>query len=334
VSAPITQDPGHQENPRFTPLGPRLKEQREKRGITLDQISQTTKIGTRFLQALEEDHFEQLPGGIFNKGFVRAYARCVGIDEEQAVADYLTATGANQPKIVAAEEPPVLEPPAKPPRERAAGLPWGIFATLLLIIAFTFAVWGFYSRVTSTREKELTQAPQAAPAAAKQSPLNEPPSPQTPNQSQPSPASPKNSSSATSGGRTIPNANLLGTEVPAIVASTENPAQGGLVLRIKAREDSWLSITVDGEVTSGQILAAAAEKTVRAQNAILIRAGNIGALDFEFKGKPLPVQGALGEVKTLAFDANGWHTVRKPSPPPESSSPPESPPPPEAEPQP
>ena len=45
------------------------------------------------LQALEEDKFNQLPGGIFNKGFVRAYSRCVGLDEDQTVAEYLQASG-------------------------------------------------------------------------------------------------------------------------------------------------------------------------------------------------------------------------------------------------
>src|SRR5208337_5598993 len=74
-------------------FGEKLKSEREKRKITLEQISSSTKIGTRMLQALEEDRFNQLPGGIFNKGFVRAYSRCVGLDEDQTVADYLEASG-------------------------------------------------------------------------------------------------------------------------------------------------------------------------------------------------------------------------------------------------
>ena len=59
------------------------------RGISLEEIAEATKIGTRSLRALEEQDFDKLPGGIFNKGFVRAYARYLGLDEEQAVADYL-----------------------------------------------------------------------------------------------------------------------------------------------------------------------------------------------------------------------------------------------------
>src|SRR6202051_3271583 len=74
-------------------FGEKLKLEREKRKITLEEISVSTKIGTRMLQALEENKFNQLPGGIFNKGFVRAYSRCLGLDEDQTIADYLQASG-------------------------------------------------------------------------------------------------------------------------------------------------------------------------------------------------------------------------------------------------
>ena len=78
-------------------LGTRFRQERERQKITLDDVATSTKIGTRMLKALEDDHFDQLPGGIFNKGFVRAYARHLGMDEEQAITDYLAATGASQP---------------------------------------------------------------------------------------------------------------------------------------------------------------------------------------------------------------------------------------------
>lgn len=77
-------------------FGEKLRTQREKRGIALDAISNITKISPRMLRALEEEHFDQLPGGVFNKGFVRAYARQVGLDEEETLAEYLTALRENQ----------------------------------------------------------------------------------------------------------------------------------------------------------------------------------------------------------------------------------------------
>jgi len=77
-------------------FGEKLRKQREQRGISLDTISTTTKISPRMLRAIEDEHFDQLPGGVFSKGFVRAYARQVGLNEEEAVADYLTALRENQ----------------------------------------------------------------------------------------------------------------------------------------------------------------------------------------------------------------------------------------------
>src|SRR6266478_10215104 len=67
-----TSKDSRQESGRVESFGARLKKEREQRGVTLDDIALSTKIGKRFLSALEEEHFEQLPGGIFSKGFVRA----------------------------------------------------------------------------------------------------------------------------------------------------------------------------------------------------------------------------------------------------------------------
>ena len=69
-------------------LGEELRKAREERGITLRNISDATHIGMRFLQAIESDAYNQLPGGIFNRSFVRLFARQVGLDEEQVVARY------------------------------------------------------------------------------------------------------------------------------------------------------------------------------------------------------------------------------------------------------
>jgi Helix-turn-helix domain/Domain of unknown function (DUF4115) len=77
-------------------FGEKLRKQREQRGLALDAISNTTKISTRMLRALEDEHFDQLPGGVFNKGFVRAYARQVGLDEEETITEYLAALRESQ----------------------------------------------------------------------------------------------------------------------------------------------------------------------------------------------------------------------------------------------
>ena len=94
-------------------LGEELKHKREERGITLAEISEETRIGTRFLKAIESDSFSILPGGIFTRSFIRAYAKQVGMDEDQAIGLYLQQVGG--PAIEeqdsagqATEQPPVL----------------------------------------------------------------------------------------------------------------------------------------------------------------------------------------------------------------------------------
>src|SRR5215469_11758744 len=78
-------------------FGDKLRREREMRGITLAEIAESTKISTRHLKALEDEQFEALPGGVFNRGFVRAYARFLGINEEQTVADYAAASNEQEP---------------------------------------------------------------------------------------------------------------------------------------------------------------------------------------------------------------------------------------------
>lgn len=69
-------------------LGQELKQEREKRGISLEEISRATKISYRFLQAIENDNYELLPGGFFNRAFLRAYLRYLGLEEKPYLDRY------------------------------------------------------------------------------------------------------------------------------------------------------------------------------------------------------------------------------------------------------
>ncbi|MGC1620965.1 MAG: helix-turn-helix domain-containing protein [Candidatus Acidiferrum sp.] len=69
-------------------FGERLKREREMREVSLKEVTSATRIGSRFLEALENEEWEKLPGGIFNRGFVRAIARYLGLDEENLLAEY------------------------------------------------------------------------------------------------------------------------------------------------------------------------------------------------------------------------------------------------------
>ncbi len=273
-------------------LGPRLKREREQRKITLDEISLSTKIATRFLLAIEEEHFDQLPGGIFNKGFVRAYARSVGVDEFQAVADYELASGVNlPPPETAAGEIPVLAVADVSALDQDSGsgasrIPWEWFAVALLIVAFGLAVWGFYSPERS----------------AKPGPVPPPPAPHDS-------AAVAPSSTAQTGGTPSPvTANPVPPDTnttPPIQPPTSTSSPGAFLVQIKANQDSWVAISADGRQIMQDTLYASAEKSVGARDQVVIKTGNAGALDISFNGKRLPAQGGLHEVKTLTFDPTG-----------------------------
>jgi cytoskeleton protein RodZ len=265
-------------------FGARLKREREQRKITLDDISVATKIGTRFLAALEEERFDQLPGGIFNKGFVRAYARHLGLDEKQTIADFVAASAPRLPETPP-EETPVLAamavrvPESKQKSRGGDGIPWGIVAVVLLVMAFGFAVWGFHSR-----EKSVPRVVVSPPDGTEQA----------------QPASPGTTSPTA---ETSPTGSSALETAPAAAAPVSNA--GVFVVSIKARQDSWISITSDGKQIMQDTLAAAAEKSIEGRNQIVIKTGNVGALDISFNGKKLAPQGRDNQVKTLTFELNG-----------------------------
>jgi cytoskeleton protein RodZ len=293
-------------------FGEKLKLEREKRKITLEQISSSTKIGTRMLQALEEDKFNQLPGGIFNKGFVRAYARCLGLDEDQTVADYLEASGDAPPvstEIVAPQDEERDNQENLSRLEASTGgtarqLPWGWFAAVLLVVAIALSFWSHRRRehqrpsVRSTATMPATQSPVAPPPAGA--------SGKDTNRNIANRVPPATSGSPTTGspaGRSATSA--VSKTSQDLTPATPAAAPGEFTVVIRAREESWVSITADGRAISSELLSAGSERAVRGRKEIMVKAGNAGGVDFRFNGQKLDIGGAFGEVKTVTFGPRG-----------------------------
>ncbi len=291
-------------------FGERLKQEREKRKITLEQISVSTKIGTRMLQALEEDNFSQLPGGIFNKGFVRAYSRFVGLDEDQTVAEYLEASGDLPPVPTESEsrEDEAREIEENVRRETSADspvrqLPWGWFAALLLVVAIALSFWNHRRR--EHPRPSLPPTPTATETQSPAPPLSGGTTGQPNRVSSATSGSPENGSPPTSSSmgvsaKPVPPKTSQGL-APALPAATP----GEFTVVIQAREDSWISITVDDEIVSSGLLLAGSQRTVRARKEIIVKAGNSGGIDFRLNGVKLDTGGEPGEVRTLTFGPRG-----------------------------
>lgn len=301
-------------------FGERLKQEREKRKITLEQISVSTKIGTRMLQALEEDKFHQLPGGIFNKGFVRAYSRFVGLDEDQTVAEYLEASGDAPPVPTEPEsrEDEASEIEDNGSRETGADaparqLPWGWFAAILLVVALALSFWShrrWEHRGPPLPPTPTTTAPQSSavqPSGGASGQQN--------GASSPTSGLPKNGSpptgSPTGGSARSATPKTYQDLAPALPAATP----GEFTVVIRAREDSWISITADGGTVFSELLIAGSERSVRGRKEITVKAGNAGGIDFRLNGNKLDTGGESGEVRTFTFGPRGI-LPNAPAPPP------------------
>lgn len=311
-------------------FGEKLKLEREKRKISLEQISSSTKIGTRMLQALEENKFSQLPGGIFNKGFVRAYARVVGLDEEQAVAEYLQASG-DAPLV--RNELGAQETASRDDRERenqqtvrrlesisdqaARPLPWGLFAALLLVVALALSFWSHRQHERARESALPTPTTTTAPSPTGAGP--------TPGEAGGTSPLPSNSAAGTAPTTSSPKTNSSTSSPPqpalAVAPKTSpnsTPAlPGEFTVLIQVREESWISISADGKSTPSELLEAGSERTVRGRKEVIVKAGNAAGVTFRFNGKKLDTGGEYGEVKTVTFGPGGL----VPSPPAPPSNP-------------
>jgi cytoskeleton protein RodZ len=314
-------------------FGEKLKLEREKRKITLEEISVSTKIGTRMLQALEENKFNQLPGGIFNKGFVRAYSRCIGLDEDQTVADYLKASG-DVPSVsaeIAAHEDELhrrddrddgndrgktrvsrLDASSDSPAHQ---IPWGLLAAILLLVALALLLW---IRREHTHKKEALRTAPVAPEAQSSgtqlsgkhlsadntgsaSSVLATTAPSTPASAHPpQPNEPKSAAKAVTGASTaVKNTVTAGPTVPA------SEVAGMFTVVVQTREESWISITTDGKSVGSELLSVGSQRVARGRKEIIVKAGNVGGVDFLFNGKKLDIGGEFGEVKTVTFGPQG-----------------------------
>lgn len=108
-------------------FGERLKRERELREVTLEEVSTATRISSRFLEALENEDWPRLPGGIFGRGFVRTIARYLGLNEESLLAEYDLARGEGVHPPPAKSEERIPSPPK--------WLPVAIVLAILLLLA-------------------------------------------------------------------------------------------------------------------------------------------------------------------------------------------------------
>lgn len=272
-------------------FGDKLRRERELRGVTLDEIAEATKIGTRSLRALEEERFDQLPGGIFNKGFVRSYARFLGLDEEQAVADYVAAQS-DQPvkadvleKMAAQAEAARKNEAASVGGEgRRSNRVWVAIAVVILLAIGAGGGWKYYQKYSQQKAAAQSSAEVPPPEVktAPPGPASLTPTDAAVNTSSGDSSSPSGTKTATTTQSTnaVPVPSTPITTSPAASSATKLADQKPLTskkaleLQIHVVRATWVSVQADGKEPITETLRDSATKTVIAQDRIVLTTGN------------------------------------------------------------
>jgi cytoskeleton protein RodZ len=301
-----------------------MQREREMRGITLEEIAEATKIGTRSLRALEEQDFAKLPGGIFNKGFVRAYSRYLGIDEEQAVADYVNAVNESQAERAAAAANAEPEKTFVIADEQPQPLPQIAWKPILVLVVIAAAIIGGWRYIAKHGLPRLGRG-KAAPTSAVQPPPAPTPSVPTAEMMLPNAGAAKTTSGPASKAAKQSNAGKTeaaaksAAESAAKTTSKSPVTAGGQVVatpaalteaklfsvKVHATAESWVSITADGRLVMEGMLAADAEKTVRAERSVVLKTGNAGGVEVFHNEQAMPPLGEPNQVKTVTLTAEG-----------------------------
>lgn len=151
-------------------FGEHLKRERELRGVTIEEVAAATRISPRFLEAIESEQWDRLPGGAFNRGFIRSVARYLGLDEESMVAEYALETkGLNQSAATADVSAQGM------PRDLRPVIA-GAIVLVLIILGLIFAIHHHRAVVRA----RAAQSQRDKPPAPQTLPLNRPSIPTTP----------------------------------------------------------------------------------------------------------------------------------------------------------
>jgi cytoskeleton protein RodZ len=271
-------------------FGENLRREREMRGVRLEEIASFTKISRRFLEAIEQDDFAKLPGGIFARSFIRSYVRYLGLDEERVMAEYQLA--AQPGDDVDLHWAPASKSVAPRPVARAP-----LVATLVGIILFA----GGYALYRYSRSAAETPAPPAPSPTVTSSPAASPAQPITSPNANASPAS----VNPPAGGTAPATTRGVAPSASAVPAAGESPPtqasaqDADLVLQVAATERSWVAVDADGKTAFQRVLNPNEVKTVKAHDSFDVTAGNAQGVILTLNGETLRPLGRRGEVKSV-----------------------------------
>ena len=261
--------PGRRQPPWDQPAAPEtasfgdwLRRQREMREISLRDIADRTKISLRYLEAMEDDRFDLLPAPIFAKGFLREYARYVGLSPDEVVNHYLAVQQQQSPEDDAVKKDQTLV--NRPHRVKPVrSWTYGLFLALA-VLALIALIWGLIWYNDHRREKpaeEATPPPIAAPAE--------------------------------------PAAVTQPAAAPPVVP--EKPS-APLEVTLDFTADCWVEVKADDKQILSEQRVQGESLPIEAQRSVDIKLGDASAVEIQVNGQAYPLNGKAGEVREFRID--------------------------------
>jgi len=304
------------------PVGEFFRQVRETKGLTVDEVASKTRIHPDFLKALEEGNFAKLPDQVFAKGFVRSYARSLGLDEEEAMRRFTESAGVFYEKQLALDRLRVKQ--AEDERRKLANRKVVIAAVGVALLGLVLLLSRAPSTVAPSRQtvepaKPVPKAPlstqgqlssgkggtRAAPISEGEAAGSRPPQPAGSGQasgavsdSQPPPLpdqvrSPAPLRAEESG----PVAAVMSDPLGGLPSEKNQSGHAALTLDLEALELSWVVVQVDGGSPHEALMRPGERIRWKAADHFTLTLGNAGGVRVELNGKP---QGPFGPSGTVA----------------------------------
>jgi cytoskeleton protein RodZ len=269
----IAQQTAPQQAPQS--VGTMLKAERERLGLSREQITEKTRMRTQVVEAIENEAWGSLPPPVFVRGFLRAYAKVLGIRQEAVIELYAKSVPSESPG-----QTPHLEP-SRNRRRRT----W-LVLLLLALLAAVYGTWHFYP------SQQVDQGPHE-PSAPSQPAVVSPPPVRPVEEPVKQEAAPVQSPSQ----ETPPS--LPAGETP--VRDRADEGDGRLSLTGIVKERTWLRIKIDGKEEKEYLFQAGSKPQWKGKESFYMIIGNAGGIDFDLNGKRVGDLGKSGQVIRLTL---------------------------------
>jgi len=262
-------------------VGMILRETRESRGLTLEDVAKVTRIGKGYLTDLEEEKFDKLPSEAYVKGFLRVYSAYLGLPEKEIIALYEKKVGENNPEFYDR----LSEPEPKREDKLADGTGkrrWFVLSAIIIVAATSLYIIQDLpgqksSRKINTVSTTVDPKPQAV-ASPQQHPA-------------PSPVDHEKQKPADEVTETSKQPDI----------NNGSPLSKGITLKIKVIEDGWLDITIDDTITQHYELKSGDLIEWKGENVFTLDVSNAGGIEAELNGKQLKPFGGIGEPAHISL---------------------------------